>query len=60
MVVKSNEDDGQGIELALRKSEERFRLVVESAPNAIVTIGPHRLYRDGQRADRTDVRLLPQ
>jgi PAS domain-containing protein len=26
--------------LALRKSEERFRLVVESAPNAIVMIGP--------------------
>jgi PAS domain S-box-containing protein len=29
-----------GIELALRKSEERFRLVVESAPNAMVMIGP--------------------
>jgi PAS domain-containing protein len=27
-------------ELALRKSEERFRLVVESALNAIVMIGP--------------------
>ena len=26
--------------LALQKSEERFRLVVESAPNAIVMIGP--------------------
>ena len=28
------------IEQALRKSEERFRRVVESAPNAMVMIGP--------------------
>ena len=28
------------IELALRKSEERFRQVVEAAPNAMVMIGP--------------------
>jgi PAS domain S-box-containing protein len=33
-------DDGLKIESALRKSEERFRPVVESAPNAIVMIGP--------------------
>src|SRR5947209_7138610 len=28
------------VELALRKSEERFRQVVEAAPNAMVMIGP--------------------
>ena len=33
----------------LQRSEERFRRVVKSAPNAIVMIGPTRPYRDGQR-----------
>ena len=33
-------DQRDDIEQALRKSEERFRQVVESAPNAMVMIGP--------------------
>jgi PAS domain S-box-containing protein len=40
MAAKRNKDDRQRIGRALRKSEERFRVVVESAPNAIVMIGP--------------------
>jgi PAS domain S-box-containing protein len=35
----AGEDKRESIEQALRKSEERFRQVVESAPNAIVMIG---------------------
>jgi PAS domain S-box-containing protein len=33
-------DNKAGTDLAFRKSEERFRLVVESAPSAMVMIGP--------------------
>ena len=42
---------------ARKRLEQRFRQVVESAPNAIVMIGPND-HRDGQRADRADVRLF--
>ena len=35
----AGEDKRQSVEQALRQSEERFRQVVESAPNAIVMIG---------------------
>jgi len=42
--------------LAFEESVERFRQVVESAPNAIVMIGPTG-HRDGQRADRVGIRL---
>jgi PAS domain S-box-containing protein len=38
--AEGNEDSRLSNELALQKSEERFRLVVESAPNGIVMIGP--------------------
>ena len=38
--VKSDSATKQEIATALRKSEERFRQVVESAPNAMVMIGP--------------------
>src|SRR3954449_9818677 len=37
-IYRSNQRDD--IEQALRKSEERFRQVVESAPSAMVMIGP--------------------
>jgi PAS domain-containing protein len=40
MAAERNKDDRQRIGRAIRKSEERFRVVVESAPNAIVMIGP--------------------
>ena len=43
MTAESEKDDQQRIYLALRHSEERFRQVVESAPNAIVMIGPNGL-----------------
>ena len=43
MTTESEKDDQQRIYLALRHSEERFRQVVESAPNAIVMIGPNGL-----------------
>ena len=45
------------IAAALRKSEERFRQVVESAPNAMVMINQRGIDRDGQRAGRASVRL---
>jgi PAS domain S-box-containing protein len=40
MAAESEEDDRLNIELSLRKSEERFRQVLESAPNAMVMVGP--------------------
>jgi PAS domain S-box-containing protein len=40
MATKVEKGDDLKIDPALRKSEERFRLVVESVPNAIVMIGP--------------------
>ena len=46
------------VDISTRKGlEERFRLVVESAPNAIVmiTLRPN---RNSERPDRTDVWLL--
>jgi PAS domain S-box-containing protein len=43
MTAESEKDDQQRNYLALRHSEERFRQVVESAPNAIVMIGPNGL-----------------
>jgi len=38
--ASANQRPAADIELALRKSEERFRQVVEAAPNAMVMIGP--------------------
>ena len=40
MPAEGKGDPLQRNKLALQKSEERFRLVVESAPNAIVMVGP--------------------
>ncbi len=40
MVTKGEEDRRLRNKLTLKKGEERFRQVVESAPNAIVVIGP--------------------
>ena len=39
-MILDNTDERLKIEQALRKSEERFRQVVESAPSAMVMIGP--------------------
>jgi PAS domain S-box-containing protein len=39
-VVPNDSRPAAEVELALRKSEERFRQVVEAAPNAMVMIGP--------------------
>jgi hypothetical protein len=47
----------QDIALALQKSEERFRQVVESAPNAMVMIGPRGQDRNGQRPGGAAVRV---
>ena len=40
MPAEGKGDPLQRNKLALQKSEERFRLVVKSAPNAIVMVGP--------------------
>ena len=40
MAAEGKEDGELRRKLALQKSDERFRQVVESAPNAIVMIGP--------------------
>ena len=46
------------VDISSRKRlEERFRQVVESAPNAMVMINATRQDRDGQRPGRTGVRL---
>ena len=46
------------VDISSRKQlEERFRQVVESAPNAMVMIGAAGQDRDGQRPGREGVRL---
>jgi len=40
MAAVDKADRRQRNKLALQKTEDRFRQVVESAPNAIVMIGP--------------------
>jgi len=39
MAAEANEDGRLSNKLALQRSDERFRQVVESAPNAIVMVG---------------------
>ena len=45
---------------ARKRLEERFRQVVESAPNAMVMINAARHHRDGQCAGRAGLRLRAQ
>ena len=49
------------VDISSRKRlEERFRQVVESAPNAMVMINSERQHRDGECAGRARVRLRAQ